>query len=95
MENYLEIADIKPKCVDKKEIYVAATGEVYPCCWVNGQVYKWWRPKEHSQEYQLIQSIGGMDKINAKINSLKDIIDDYIANLTPIFEKIKECEDGR
>ena len=74
MEKYIEVAKIEPKCVKKKEIYVSATGEVYPCCWVNGQVYKWWRPKEQSQEYRLIQSIGGMDKINAKINPLKDII---------------------
>ena len=84
MENYIEVADIEPKCIKRKEIYVSATGEVYPCCWVNGQVYKWWRPKEKSQEYQLIQSIGGMDKINAKIIPLEKIING------PFFNKIED-----
>lgn len=27
-------ADIKPKCERKKEIYIDARGNVYPCCWV-------------------------------------------------------------
>ena len=27
--------DINPKCVKNKEIYVAATGHVFPCCWAH------------------------------------------------------------
>ena len=95
MENYIEVAEIKPKCVDKKEIYVSATGEVWPCCWLNGQVYKWWRPKEKSQEYQLVEKIGGMDKINALVQPLRNIID---GNFFESIEKswsIQGCAQGR
>lgn len=29
----LERSTIVPKCVSKKEIFISATGDVYPCCW--------------------------------------------------------------
>lgn len=33
-ESIVESSTISPKCIQKKEIYVDARGNVYPCCWV-------------------------------------------------------------
>jgi len=30
--------DISPKCVKNREIYVAATGHVFPCCWAHTSI---------------------------------------------------------
>jgi MoaA/NifB/PqqE/SkfB family radical SAM enzyme len=74
MDKFIDIAEIKPKCVQKREIYVSAEGLVYPCCWLAGQVYKWWRPMEDSQEYKVIQSTGGFERINIHFTPLEEIL---------------------
>ena len=74
MDSFIDVAQIKPKCVLKKEIYVSAEGLVFPCCWLAGQVYKWWRPIENSQEYKVIQSTGGFEKINVHFTPLQEIL---------------------
>lgn len=33
-QNHVAAADVKPKCINKNEIYVDARGNVLPCCWV-------------------------------------------------------------
>jgi MoaA/NifB/PqqE/SkfB family radical SAM enzyme len=75
MDNFIDVAEIKPKCVQKKEIYVSAEGLVFPCCWLAGQVYKWWRPIESSQEYKVIQKTGGFEKINIHHTPLNKIME--------------------
>lgn len=37
-EDLVDSANIKPKCVEKKEIYIDARGSVLPCCWVGSDV---------------------------------------------------------
>lgn len=71
MDKFLEVAPIDPKCVKKKEIYVSASGLVTPCCWINGQIFKWWRDKEESPEYQML---GDFSKIDLHHHSLYDIM---------------------
>lgn len=82
MDNFIDVAPIKPKCVTKKEIYVSSEGLVFPCCWLAGQVYKWWRPMEESQEYKVISSTGGFDKINSNHTPLEEILEgDFFATV--------------
>jgi MoaA/NifB/PqqE/SkfB family radical SAM enzyme len=74
LDNFIDVAEIQPKCVKKKEIYVSAEGLVFPCCWLAGQVYKWWRPMKDSQEYQMIMDNGGFESININITPLEEIV---------------------
>ena len=74
MEAFIDIAEIKPKCIKDQEIYLSAEGLVFPCCWTAGQMYKWWRPKEQSQEWKIVESTGGIDKINIHHTSLEEIL---------------------
>lgn len=37
-EDLVDSATVKPKCIEKKEIYVDARGSVLPCCWVGSDM---------------------------------------------------------
>jgi MoaA/NifB/PqqE/SkfB family radical SAM enzyme len=74
MERLVMEAPMYPKCVQKNEIYVSATGLVFPCCWTHGQVFKWWRQLEESEEYQLLDKCGGFNSIDVNIHPLEDIL---------------------
>lgn len=95
LENYIQVADINPKCANKKEIYVSAEGLVFPCCWLGGQIYKWWRLKEDGDVYKLILTTGGLDAINANKNPLKDIIEGEFFEEIQNSWSIEGCSNGR
>jgi len=95
MDSFIDVAEIKPKCVEKQEIFVSALGHVYPCCWLHGQVYKWWRNPEDSQEYQMIQLTGGLDKINANITPIEQIVNGEFFDEIKNSWNIEGCSNGR
>lgn len=95
LEQYIEVANIKPKCVEKKEIYVSAEGHVTPCCWLHGQIYKWWRPIEQGDVYRMIQRTGGLDEINALKVSMKDAIESMFFDAVERSWNIQGCAQGR
>jgi MoaA/NifB/PqqE/SkfB family radical SAM enzyme len=95
MDNFIEIADISPKCAKKKEIYVSAEGHIMPCCWTHGQMYKWWRPIEDSQEYKILEENGGIDSINALKRPLEDILNGSFFSDIEKRWNIKGIDNGR
>jgi len=44
MINYLDQVEIDCKVLKNKELYISAEGLVLPCCWLAGQLYKWYLP---------------------------------------------------
>jgi MoaA/NifB/PqqE/SkfB family radical SAM enzyme len=80
MDNYLDQVEIECKVLKNNEIYISAEGLVFPCCWLAGQMYKWYLPPKSTQIWELVDK----GKINIKTTYLQNIIDsDY-------FNSIKE-----
>jgi len=77
---YLDQAEIDCKVLKNKEIYISAEGIVLPCCWLAGQMYKWYLPPNSTQIWDLIDK----DKMNINKTSL------YAIFKTNIFDKIRD-----
>ena len=62
-KSYLEQCTIKCKAEEKSEIYISAEGFTFPCCWLAGQPFKWWKDEKKGDVHNMI---GDYDKINLK-----------------------------
>jgi len=80
MDEYLNKTKINCKVLKNKEIYISAEGIVLPCCWLAGQMYKWYLEPKEAQIWDVIEDL--KDEINIKNKSLENIFK------TGIFEKI-------
>lgn len=80
MENYLNQTKIECKVLKNNEIYISAEGIVLPCCWLAGQMYKWYLPEKSTQIWEYVNQ----KDHNIHFHTLKEIFD------TGIFEHIKE-----
>lgn len=81
---YVDGSDIKCYVQEVKEVYIDAYMHMYPCCWVGSLPYI---PKESNdligkireeitgEFYELVESLGGFDLIDARKKSILDIID--------------------
>jgi MoaA/NifB/PqqE/SkfB family radical SAM enzyme len=80
MKEYLDQTKINCKVLNKKEIYISAEGVVLPCCWLAGQMYKWYLPEKSTQIWEL------MDKkdLNIYNSSIQEIFN------SGIFDEIQE-----
>ncbi len=86
IDNYKSIIkDVEISChaLKSKEIYIDAQGHVFPCCWLAmipyqpEDVEKEVGPvrKEILQQYhQLVESLGGIDSLDAEKKSVKEIV---------------------
>ncbi len=76
MMEYYNKCSISCKVAAEKNIFITAEGIVQPCCWTAGRMYKWWH-KDYKVEqiWDVIDSAGGKDAINAKLHSLEQIVD--------------------
>ena len=85
-DDYLDEVPIKCLVKSKKEIYLSAEGLLVPCGWLHDRMYGEYvkDSKSSKQFWNLIYNTGGKDKLNAKINSLKDIIEG------DLFRKVSE-----
>ena len=74
--NYLATADIS--CISKlqKYIYISAEGDVFPCGWLADRMYGFESEnhQDHKTLMDLIESVGGRNKINLHYSSLQDIV---------------------
>jgi len=80
MENYLDQTEIECKVLKNKEMYISAEGIVLPCCWLAGQLYKWYLPPKSTDIWNIINK----DEINIKKRTF-----DAIFN-SDIFKNIKK-----
>jgi len=80
MERYLNQTQIECKVLKNKEFYLSAEGIVLPCCWLAGQMYKWYWPEKYSDIWNVINK----DQINIKKRPLKEIFK------SGIFKDIKD-----
>jgi len=80
MESYLDQTIIDCKVLKQNEIFVSAEGIILPCCWLAGQMYKWYLPPKSTEIWKIIDK----DKISIKNNTLQEIFD------SGIFKDIKE-----
>ena len=85
-QNYLEQCTIKCKAEEKSEIYISAEGFVFPCCWLAGQPYKWWRSTKEGDVHDMIQNY---DLINIKKTPLRDIVEGGF------FKRVQESWSGK
>lgn len=89
MDSYLDQARIECKALKSNEIYISAEGIVLPCCWLAGQMYKWFLPPQGSQVWEII------DKEKLHMRSIENVLN------SGIFQEIErrwDCEcvkDGK
>jgi len=75
MEEYLNKTSITCKVKNDKSIFITADGNLFPCCWIANQQYIWYLPKKGAPIWSLIDKNGGIEKLNLRNNSIKEIIE--------------------
>ena len=89
LEKYFDNVEISCKVGAEKNMYLSAEGLVLPCCWVAGNMYKWWQKPGQNQVWELIQQSGGKDAFDAKKHGLRAVLEnDYFSkNLVESWSK--------
>ncbi len=73
-ESYLDQTPISCKAANGYKIYISAEGLAFPCCWLGG-IYSAKRSIEQQQFSTMIESAGGLEKLNAKKHGIKEIVE--------------------
>ena len=75
-DNYLKEAKIQCKAQLQQTIYISAEGDIFPCGWLADRMYGYEAEKhqDHQILMDMIDSIGGREKINLHFTKLEDII---------------------
>ena len=95
MELSLDSSNITCKVSEEKSVYVSAEGIIQPCCWTAGQMYVWYHSSEGTQIWDAINQVG-KDSINAKINTLENIVDGlYFQKIIPDSWNKPSCAEGK
>jgi len=89
LSNYFDAVKIKCKVAEEKNMYLSAEGLVMPCCWVAGNMYKWWQKPGQNQVWELIQQSGGKDVFDAKMHGIEGVLnnDYYTTQLVESWNK--------
>lgn len=91
MDKYYDTTPIQCKAAAKKEIYITAEGDIFPCCWTAGQQYKWYWESKSAPIWKLIN----MQTINAKIYPLRSIVNGEFFKSIEESWSCKSVEDGK
>ena len=86
IESYKQIvleSVIDCQALNQREIYIDAHKNVFPCCWLASLPYTYIdenaafgvRTEMLNQYYELVESLGGIGKLNAVNNTIESIID--------------------
>ena len=94
-EEYFSNVNINCKVQRERNVFVAADGTVYPCCWTAHLMYDSHESPEVVQMKKLVESIGGMDKINAKIHGLEAVFESGIMRDVESTWKLKNIQEGK
>ena len=80
LEKYYDNVQITCKVGKEKNMYLSAEGLVLPCCWIAGNMYKWWQKPGENQVWELIQKSGGKDAFDASKHGLEAVLsNDYFS----------------
>jgi MoaA/NifB/PqqE/SkfB family radical SAM enzyme len=95
MNNYYDQAHINCKVLKDMNIYVSASGHLMPCCWVAGQLYKWWEKPGENQIYRFIDTVGGLDELSVLKHGFKKVLEgDFFDNIKSSWKK-DSCSNGK
>lgn len=75
LSEYLDTVKINCKVKADKSIYVTAEGYVLPCCWLGTHLYDNKMKDGQRQILPLLESMGGVEVINAKKIPIKEIVE--------------------
>ena len=90
--SYLDVAEIKCKSLETKEIYISAEGLVTPCCWTAGRLYKSY---EKIKQNQIWSCIDDLKNINALHKPLREIIEGEFFRKIEKSWKLPSCDRGK
>ena len=94
MNNYYDQAHIDCKVLKDMNVYVSASGHLMPCCWVAGQMYKWWEKPGENQIYRFIEQAGGLEELSVLQHGFKKVLEgDFFNNIKSSWKK-KSCSGG-
>jgi len=79
----LQLSTIDCQVKNNKEVFIDAYGTLFPCCWLASISFDYVEDNEafevryemKKEQQNLIDELGGLNKLNAKNNSIEDIID--------------------
>jgi MoaA/NifB/PqqE/SkfB family radical SAM enzyme len=91
MDSYLNQVEVDCKALKGSEIYISAEGLVLPCCWLGGQLYKWFMKPGEAQIWQFINK----DRISIYKNSIEDIINGDTFKKIENSWSCKSVDEGR
>lgn len=81
LEQYFDNVTIKCKVAEEKNIYLSAEGLMLPCCWVAGNMYKWWQKPGQNQVWELLQDAGGKEAFSVLEHGIDGVLkNDYYSH---------------
>jgi len=88
MNNYYDQAKINCKVLKDNNIYVSASGHLFPCCWTAGQIYKWWEKPGQNQIWRFIEGVGGLDSLSVLNHGFEKVMQgDFFKNIMDSWSK--------